>query len=108
MPLGIAAHSLVVADIGLLEIVAAPDQQQLESILVAGPPVQLPHRAGALAEIVELLRLRRIQKPSRGEAIHEKVIAQLSSRPAVVGVQVEIVQGSAEEIQVAVPTQIRA
>jgi hypothetical protein len=53
----IAAGGLIVAAVGLLEIVSAAHQQQLEAVLTACPPVQLDGGPCAPSEIEKFMRL---------------------------------------------------
>ena len=102
MTVGIAAGVLIFAQVGLLEVSAAAHQQKLEGVTPV-LAVELGGAAQALAKIVQLFRLRRIQIPSRCKAVGEKVVAQLPCLAAEIAVQVMIVQRGAAIVNIAMP-----
>ena len=52
------------------------------------------------------MRLRRIEKASRGESIHKKVVAKAARLATVVGVEIVVIDGGAAKVDVAMPAKI--
>src|SRR5919198_4780900 len=91
MPLSVAPGFLVLADIGLLEIVAAAHQQQLETIVFARMPVKLRSRSRALSKIIKFMRFGRIEEAPRCESVDEEIISEPSHLAAVVCIEIVVV-----------------
>src|SRR5438477_11204583 len=102
MPVGIAANFLIFAQVRLLEVGAAAHQQKLEGVTPV-LAVELGGAAQALAKIVQLFGLWRIQIPPRSKTIAEKVVAQLPGLSTKIAAQVVIVQRGAAIDDVTVP-----
>src|SRR5205085_9436058 len=94
----VASRLLVLQNIGLLEVGSAANQQQLQ-VVFAALPVQLHGAAQAPAEIMQLFWLGRIQISAGCKAIGEKIIANSPGLPAIVGVQVMVIEGCAAIVQ---------
>src|SRR5712672_151831 len=97
MTRGIATHVLVLRQVRLLKIRAAAHQQELKIIFAAGP-VKLRSTAKRRAKIVQLNRVWRIEKTSRGEPVGKGVVAESALCAAVLGVQVIVVLCGATKI----------
>src|SRR5437016_13485466 len=89
MTLRIAAHFLIFGNVWLRKIGATAHEQQFEDVMITGAPIKLRRGARAFSKIVKLLWLGRFEITARGEAVHEKVVAQFSCLPAVIGVRSE-------------------
>src|SRR5438045_9221145 len=107
MALGISTNILIVGNVWLLEVGATAHQQQFEDIMIARVPVKLCRGARAFSEIIKLLGLGRFEITARGEAVHETVVAKFSCLPAVVGVEVVVIQSGTAEVHVAMSCKIR-
>src|SRR5689334_20494588 len=106
--LRITAGFLIFGNVRLLEVVASAHQQQFEDVLAAAAVVELDSASRSFAEVVQLFRFGRLKKSSRGESIHKKVISKPALLPAVIGVQVKIVNRGPTEIYVSMTAHVRA
>src|SRR5437879_13197262 len=97
LALGIAPHFLVISNVGLLEIGAASHNQQFEGVFVVGPPINLRSGTGAIAKIKQLLGLWRIQVATGSEAVDKKVVTDVADLPAIISVDVLVVDRCAAE-----------
>src|SRR4029077_7286694 len=106
MALGVAPYFLVVANVWLLKVIAAAHQQKFDVVVVSRAPVKLHGGTAALAEVVQLMRFGGIEKASGSKAIDKEVIAQPALLPAVIGVEIVVVDCGATEVNVSVPSQV--
>src|SRR2546421_1586169 len=106
MTLRIAAHFLIFGNVWLRKIGATAHEQQFEDVMITGAPIKLRRGARAFSKIVKLLWLGRFEITARGEAVHEKVVAQFSCLPAVIGVEIVVIQSGAAEVYVAMSCKV--
>src|SRR6266404_8754480 len=108
VPLRVAADGLIIGNIGLLKIRARAHQQKFDRVVVSGAPVELRRAARAFAKIKKLFRLGRIEVASGRKSIDEEIVAERAGLPAVVGVEIVVLNCRSSKIHVAVSAKIGA
>src|SRR6476620_629286 len=108
MPLGVAAGFLIFSNVRLFKIRATAHQQQFEGIACAASPVELHSRTGGFAEVIQFVRLRRIEVTARSKPVSKKVISQPAPFATVIRIQVILGESRSPEVHAAVSLHGRA